>query len=181
MARLKRRTPKPELEKKRDDLPTEEEIADFGLQRGVKLRAMVAGVTGGTRESELEKRSTALLSVHTFSDLRMKALLEVPDELFTGQQYRELHEARHMSERDAAELASNLPSVPPLPRVDDSALHRLETGASPNPERRLHSRLDMVYRADGHSCCERVGTTMNGTRKLEAEFSRRLPGLGRSH
>jgi Helix-turn-helix domain len=71
---------------------------------------------------------------------------------FTGGQYRTLRQARGLSQADVADLATELMPTDP---VTDDQIGLLERGGAPR-SRFLRPRLDRVYRADGHTCVERV-------------------------
>jgi transcriptional regulator with XRE-family HTH domain len=71
---------------------------------------------------------------------------------FTGGQYRTLRLARGLSQAEVADLATEL--MPKDPVTDDQ-IGLLERGGTPR-SRFLRPRLDCVYRADGHTCLERV-------------------------
>jgi hypothetical protein len=71
---------------------------------------------------------------------------------FSGEQWCRLRQARCLSRRDTAEQVTAL--MPGQPVTDDQ-IELLEKGG--NPQRRfLRSRLDRVYRADGHTSVEEV-------------------------
>ena len=72
---------------------------------------------------------------------------------WTGEQYTRLRDARGLTLRDAADLASR--HGPTLPAVTKDHLHRLEQGSLPRVPQLLE-RIDMVYRADGRSCTAQV-------------------------
>jgi hypothetical protein len=76
----------------------------------------------------------------------------VSDEAFTGDDYRALRECRNLSRAEVAAAATEL--MPEEPVTDDQVA-LLERGG--NPRRRfLRTRLDLLYRADGHTCLEIV-------------------------
>lgn len=72
---------------------------------------------------------------------------------FPGALYRALREARGLSQADAARLATGLLREQP---VTDDQIGLLEHDGDPRP-RWLRARLDTIYRADGHACCDDVG------------------------
>lgn len=76
----------------------------------------------------------------------------VPGLRWSGQQYRALRRARHLSRSAAAELASALMVSS---RLSKDQVDVLEAGGVPRLDR-LGSRLDTIYRADGQSFVERV-------------------------
>ena len=75
-----------------------------------------------------------------------------PPSGFTGDNYRRLREARGLSQREAADAATELdPAIP----IKPSDIESCERGR--NVQRQgLRPRLDMVYGADGYSCVEVV-------------------------
>lgn len=81
-----------------------------------------------------------------------------------GAAYASLRRSRGLSRRIAAATATAL--VPDHPVTDDH-LEVLEAGGRPRPWR-LGSRLDTVYRADGHTCLEPAVVTPCGPPGLYA-------------
>lgn len=88
---------------------------------------------------------------------------------FSGEQYRRLRDARGLSRAAVASQVSALLERSPM---TDDQVEVVETGGQPVVER-LGSRLDTVYRADGHTCIEPVTTSPVGP---GAEYALRLPG-----
>lgn len=84
---------------------------------------------------------------------------------FTAAQWRALRECRCLSRRAAVGEATAL--MPDEPVTDDQ-LHELERGAQPRA-RYLRSRLDLLYRADGHTGIEAVKPTV-GRRGITVTF-----------
>ncbi len=74
---------------------------------------------------------------------------------WSGPRYRALRVARRLSQADAATRATALNPARP---VSDEQIALLETGGHPRvPD--LPARLDVVYRADGHSLRQPIPTT----------------------
>ncbi len=102
------------------------------------------------------------LVAHTFSasagenipaDLRQRPTAPpIRDAAFTGRQYERLRECRGFSLQDAATLVTELLPEEPITR---DRVRDLEKGRRTRA-RRLRSRLDRLYGADGHVCVEEV-------------------------
>jgi transcriptional regulator with XRE-family HTH domain len=71
---------------------------------------------------------------------------------FSGAEYRALREARRLSQTEVARLVTRLMPEDP---VSDDQVGLVERDRTPR-SRFLRARLDQVYRADGHTCVERV-------------------------
>lgn len=89
-----------------------------------------------------------------------------PALLLDGDGYARLRRHRRMSRSKAAELASGLLAGRP---VSDDQLEQLEAGGHPRGER-IGSRLDTVYRADGHTCIEFAAARPGPAGQLIVEF-----------
>lgn len=89
-----------------------------------------------------------------------------PGLLLDGDSYARLRRHRRMSRSKAAELASGLLVGR---AVSDDQMEQLESGGQPRCER-IGSRLDTVYRADGHTCIEVVGARPGSTGQVIVEF-----------
>ena len=96
------------------------------------------------------------------------APLPRPSLLLDGDGYARLRRHRRMSRSKVAESASGL--LPGRP-VSDDQLEQLENGGHPRGER-IGSRLDTVYRADGHTCIEVVAARPGPAGQLIVEFPR---------
>jgi hypothetical protein len=91
---------------------------------------------------------------------------------FSGDQFRELREARAMSRRAAANRASELP---PPTRISEDEIRGIEEGRRSRADL-LRARLDMAYRADGFTLTEPVrcelhdGVATDGATRYAAIF-----------
>jgi hypothetical protein len=91
---------------------------------------------------------------------------------FSGNDLRRLRLSRLLTQRDVAKLVTELganESVNNEP-VNESQILRLESDGGIRP-RGVRSRLDMVYEADGHSCCEEYPWTSSEQRSERNVFT----------
>jgi hypothetical protein len=85
-------------------------------------------------------------------NLTTQAPTTVSSETLNIVDYRALRECRNLSRAEVAAAATDL--MPEEPITDDQVA-LLERGGNPRP-RFLRTRLDLLYRADGHTCLEVV-------------------------
>jgi hypothetical protein len=107
----------------------------------------------GSRPDLVSQVFTASRGDDRMTDLTGASEDPAPSPLpFTAEEHCRLRRARWLSRTDVARLATEmLPHEP----VRDHHIELLENGGHPRP-RRLLSRLDRIYRADGATCVEPV-------------------------
>ncbi|HET6949987.1 MAG TPA: hypothetical protein VFI47_06420, partial [Acidimicrobiales bacterium] len=109
----------------------------------------------GTRPDLVRRVFTESTIHERVLDLTRTASRQAPLPPFPAGGYRALRECRRLSCAEAAAAATALLPAEP---VSDDQIGLLERGGNPRPLL-LRARLDTVYRADGHTCVEVLGST----------------------
>jgi hypothetical protein len=135
-------------------------------------------------ESRRKRSAPPESKVVTVTDLTKNAVPpeEAIESVPSENPWRKLRIARGLSEREAAEQASELePKLSQLEAFDYKAVSRLETGVAPrNRGKELRSRLDTLYAADGQLCREPVEVERLGEHEWTATFRGHWEGLVRT-